>query len=413
MIELTEDARELQLDQLEQEARNNLERTAPFFFKGQWHNLPVFKVEIGFPRYRMENGRTRRKQIEFRVKNPDRVADLDDPSSKIAQEIQGQILGEMANEEGLLDLLRQGQSDPILLSHQGYAVNGNRRLAAMRYLHDNPSKKNEAVDFSFVDVARLPELDEKEIRRIEQRLQMSKDGKADYNWVDELLTIRENISDFGMSESELARDMNKKTPTIQRLLLMMNLIDMYLDRNNLRGMYFEVEADEQAFKTLADGHKKYSQDTRLQNLLLDMAFPVILSNEAGESKHKRISKIAENPDAVLKNYERLTGEIAGDSEQSGTGPMDDILEDVPVKKIPLDNSSSAVVQQAIREYDKEQEFADAANGPAESVSQAATLLRGIRLTSDTSKTAQLRGQLKAISKLVDELLKKIDDLGSL
>ena len=412
MIELTEDARGLQLDQLEETARNNLVRTTPVEFKGQSHNLPVFKVEIGFPRYRMENGRTRRKQIEFKVKNPQRADDLNDPSSKVAQDIQGQILEEMANEEGLLDLLRQGQSEPILLSHQGYAVNGNRRLAAMRYLHTNPSKKSAGVDFSYVDVARLPQLDEKEIRRIEQRLQMSKDGKADYNWVDELLTIRENIADFGMAVSELARDMNKKTPTIERLLVMMDLIDLYLDRNNLSGMYFEVEADEQAFKTLADGHKKYRSDARRQNLVLDLSFPVILSNEAGESKHKRISKICENPDAVLASYQRLSGEIQSETGAAERFVSSDILGDVEVATIPLDNSSAKVVQQAIREFDQEKELADAANGPAEAVSQAATLLRGVKLTMDISKKAQLRGQLKAISKLVKDLLDQLDDLGS-
>lgn len=408
---MTEDERVLELDRLDKAARANLLRTTPVVFQGQSHNLPVFRVEIGFPRYRMENGRTRRKQLEFKHKNPEHANALNDPSSETAQSIQGKILEGMAGEEGLLELLRLGQNEPILLSHQGYAVNGNRRLAAMRYLHNNPSKKPDGVDFSHVDVARLPELDEKEIRRIEQRLQMSKDGKADYNWVDELLTIRENIADFGMKPVELARDMNKREKTVKKLQLMMDLIDIFLERNNKSGLYFEVEADEQAFKTLATEHQRLDGDARRQNLLLDMSFNVIQHNQGGESKHKRITKIGANLDAIVQAYEKQPGGGEETNDKPDGQPEPAIPGNPPFNEIPLEEETAERVQEAIREVDRERALADEANGPAEAVAQAAALLRGIKIRGKETKTKQLRGQLKAIREISADLLKKLDSIG--
>ena len=162
MKPMNDDARIIELNRLEDQAKRELKRTHSIYFSGENHNIPVFKVDINFPLFRMENGRTKRKQIEFSYKNPERAQDLDDPSSSVAQAIQQEILQEMGAEADLLELLKQGQHEPLLLRHDGYVVNGNRRLAAMRLLHSDPDKYKVKADFSFVDVARLPILDEKE-----------------------------------------------------------------------------------------------------------------------------------------------------------------------------------------------------------------------------------------------------------
>ena len=413
MRPMNDDARLIELNRLEDQAKRDIRRTHSIYFNGENHNIPVFKVDINFPLFRMENGRTKRKQIEFTYRNPDRAKDLDDPSSNVAQAIQQEILQEMATEADLLDLLKQGQHEPLLLRHDGYVVNGNRRLAAMRLLHSDPQKYKVTADFSFVDVARLPVLDEKEIRRIEQRLQMSQDGKADYNWVDELLTIQSNIEDFGMTIPELAKDMNKKKPTVENQLRMLKLIDIYLDRSQKNGQYFEVESDEQAFKTLAQGYARHEGDAAKQALLLDFAFPIILNNQAGESKHKRIGKIVDNLPQVRA---RVSAEFATTMTASQDSLSSDILSSIPSQsstpevKLELNKSTSEMVHEVIRGLDRDRELEDRANGPAEAVAQAATLLKNVQLTESMTKVKQFRGQLKAIRKTCDELLEKLDKL---
>lgn len=411
MQPINDDERLLVLDRLEMQAKSNLIRTHAVVFASSNHNLPVFKVDLRFPRFRMENGRTKRKQLEFRFKNPERAHELDDPSSKSAQEIQESILQEMAAEADLIDLLKQGQHEPLLLRHDGYVVNGNRRLAAMRLIQDNPNKYPTSVDFSHVDVARLPVLEEKEIRRIEQRLQMSQDGKADYNWVDELLTIEANIEDFGMSMAELAKDMHKQQRTIENQLRMLKLIEIYLERIDKPGMYFEVEGDEQAFITLAKQHRALDGDVRKQARLLDLSFPIIRHNEPGESKHLRIGKIA----AELPNIEtKIASALSARNIEDAPSGSSDILDSIPgfdnpkALKIGLDSESSSLVHEALRQVDRERNLQDEANGPAEAVAQAATLLRNVRLSASMTKVKQIRGQLGAIRNQCDDLLSQLE-----
>jgi hypothetical protein len=413
MQPINDDERILELDRLENQAKSNLTRTHSIIFESANHNLPVFKVDLMSPRFRMENGRTKRKQLEFKFNNPDRALELDDPSSKSAQAIQQAILQEMAAEADLIDLLKQGQHEPLLLRHDGYVVNGNRRLAAMRLIQDNPQKYPASVDFSYVDVARLPVLEEKEIRRIEQRLQMSQDGKADYNWVDELLTIEANIEDYGMSMPELAKDMNKKQPTIKNQLRMLKLIEIYLDRIDKPRMYFEVEGDKQAFVTLAKQHRAFEGDVSKQTRLLVLSFPIIRHNEPGESKHKRIEKLA----ADLPNIEtKIASVLSAQNSGEELPRKSDILDRIPGFEKPqslqigMDAEASSLVHEAIRQVDRERDLQDEANGPAEAVAQAATLLRNVRLSGSMTKVKQIRGQLKAIRSACDDLLEQLEGL---
>lgn len=405
-------AKRVELDRLESAAKSNVERTYSIFFQSATQNLPVFKVDINLPMFRMENGRTKRKQIEFRHKHPSRSNELDDASSTTAQTIQFDILREMATEANLLELLKQGQQEPLLLSNDGFVVNGNRRLAAMRILHNDPAQAKSGIDFSHIFVARLPILDEKEIRRIEQRLQLSKDGKADYNWVDELLTIKSNIDDYGMSIAELAKDMNRRQPAIRVQLQMLKLIDLYLDKMGKRGLYFEVESDEQAFKTLAKGYNRYDGDAIKQSTLLDIAFPIIAHNQSGDSKHKRIGAIIENLQDIAAIVNAKSPQSSDDSDDP-----DDILSsisngDTPLASgaaLSLDEKSSDLVHEAIKDIARQRELQNMANGPSEAVAQAATLLKNIEITSSMTKIKQFRGQLKAIKTTCDELLAALDN----
>jgi ParB-like chromosome segregation protein Spo0J len=409
MKPITDDVRVAELNRLEEQARKDLQRTHSVFFKGANHNLPVFKLDIGFAKFRMENGRTKRKQLEFVHKNPDRAGELSDASSASAQAIQQAILQEMATESDLLELLKQGQHEPLLLRYDGYVVNGNRRLAAMRLLHSDPKSH---TDFSHVDVARLPVLEEKEIRRIEQRLQMSQDGKADYNWVDELLTIQSNIDDFAMSIQELAKDMNKRKPTIENQQRMLLLIDMYLEKTDKSGQYFVVEGDEQAFKTLAQSYAKLAGDTVKQLQLLDLAFPIIAFSEAGESKHNRIRKIADNLPSIMTKIVQATPST---SEVVPASPTGDLLDELPAAggkqstlDVRIDVASSELIHDAIRTVDREIEVQDEANGPAAAVEKAATLLKNIKITPSMARVKQVRGQLKAIRSTCETLLAELE-----
>jgi hypothetical protein len=148
-----------------------------------------------------------------------------------------------------------------------------------------------------------------------------------------------------------------------------------------------------------------------QTRLLDLSFPIIRHNERGESKHLRIGKIA----ADLPNIEtKIASVLSAQNLGEDLPRKSDILDSVPgfekpqALQIGLDSEASSLVHEAIRQVDRERDLQDEANGPAESVAQAATLLRNVRLSGSMTKVKQIRGQLKAIRNVCDELLEQVE-----
>ena len=81
-------------------------------YRGGAIDLPKVRVDAPFPRYRLANGRTRRKQEQYLADHPDLPSDLfADPASDVAQLAQHEILYEMAQEANLEQMLEDEGGD--------------------------------------------------------------------------------------------------------------------------------------------------------------------------------------------------------------------------------------------------------------------------------------------------------------
>jgi len=289
-ISNTDSVRERILEDEEKEANRQGGRpTFPVEVKGATRHLSIFKVAIHVPKYRLENGRTIRGLQEFVHQNADAEKALGDGGSAEAQEIIEKVLLSMIEKENLYqNLADEGQRDPLILTKQGYVLNGNRRLAAMRKLSRDPKFSKR---FQNVDVVLLPQLDEQELSTIEMRLQMSIEGKAPYNWLDELLVIQKNIKHLKMDFERVRSAMRTTMPALNKKLLIYELVGEYLRFTNREDQYFSVEGDKQAFQTLADGIKRYESRLDLQRLLKEQAFNIILKKPKTKSVHLQITDV--------------------------------------------------------------------------------------------------------------------------
>lgn len=398
-----------ELDNLENKAKSKEDRvTHQETVQGSQVVMVQFKIDINYPKYRMENGRTIDAQDKFKYLYPEKANAFKDPSSQEAQQLQHSILVEMAEESDLKNLLlKKGQTRPILLRHDGYVMDGNRRLAAMRQIHSLETK-GPKPDFSYITVARLPELPAKEIQSIETRLQDSKDGKAEYFWVSKIRNMDRNINEFGMSKKDVAREMNSLVRTVEERLEMFKLMTRYLESVGTPLQYFTLGAEEQAFKTLAKGIKRFESNKILQNQVIDICFNIIRHNESGDSKHKRILTVIEDPRTVIRQTASLlpsatkstrdTPSIFGDTGEES---------EVQLPKLTISEENSSVIHQAVRDAKRKKEVEDIANSPAKSISEANSLLSSVRFSPETKMKKQIQGQLKAIGKQVEELLKQL------
>lgn len=240
--------------------RTGSPRTYTVFFHGENRHLPVINVQTSMLLYRLANHRTSTSQLRYLETNAGSVPDdlFADEESELAQRAQETILLDFVDKNGLReDLLKRKQAEPLILTSKGVVVNGNRRLAVFR-----------TNGVSYADCIVLPEpaLPD-EIYKLEMELQVRQDFKAGYDWVNELLAIRDGMEKYHLERrTDFAELMNLQSPQEVTLRLnMLAMVDAYLARNGLSGKYHRVgppEQLEEAFRTIAKRHAKLRENLR-------------------------------------------------------------------------------------------------------------------------------------------------------
>src|SRR5437899_2324487 len=136
--------------------KNEAAKTYPFTFRDNPVDLWVVRVPVDMLIYRMDNGRTGLRQIEYSRKHelPQDYFFKAEEDAK-AQQIQHNILLELSlDKRGPIfeELKFTGkQTEYLLVTTTGVVVNGNRRLAAMRHLLLNEAQH--CASFSHINVA--------------------------------------------------------------------------------------------------------------------------------------------------------------------------------------------------------------------------------------------------------------------
>lgn len=220
--------------------------------------LPVIRLDIAVPVYRLTNYRTRTAQLKY-IHDHNTATDFFSAGqeNESAQQAQHDILTVFAKQGRaasvlpiMAELEHEEQREPLLITDAGIIVNGNRRLAAMRELFcERPTVFRH---FSHVDCAVLPSsITPEDIREIEVRLQMRPETKLPYGWINESMAVRELI-DGGRRPDYVADLMNKKPRDVERAVKALIEVDIYL-KEWLRqpDEYQLVEDAEQFFNDLA------------------------------------------------------------------------------------------------------------------------------------------------------------------
>jgi len=237
------------------------DETQPFYdFRSQTMALKVVRLPINLLLYRMENFRTiteQRAYIAREGKPPDFF--LAGQENESVQQIQHDILAGLAR-RGRADsvvpiitvLKTQRQRDPLLITHRGIIVNGNRRLAAMRELLDED--RAAYGEFDYVKCMVLPEdVTPDEIVDIEAISQGQPETKLDYDWISDGLLLQK-LRNLGRSEEDLAKRLNRRPRDIRDSLAALAEAGIYLrDWAQDEGNYALVRDDaRQLFRDLPD-----------------------------------------------------------------------------------------------------------------------------------------------------------------
>lgn len=167
----------------------------------------IWRVPIELLRYRKDNGRIASDILDYE-QNTGRLDEKDDQ----AQAVIARFLEEKDPEKTEVlgrSITHAGQSEPAIITCDGFLVNGNRRKMVMEKLHKT---SHEDDKFGYMKVVILPSKGEEggpptllEIETIENRYQLQSDGKSEYYGFDRALSIKRKI-EVGLTLEAQLRD---------------------------------------------------------------------------------------------------------------------------------------------------------------------------------------------------------------
>ena len=223
--------------------RDKNERTfeVPVNDDGTYETYPVYRIPTEHLVYNFDNIRIliERKQKE------QQLGHKLDPENIEHNKIIGNILftSKIYSRTASKDMIKQldkqsggpGQKDPLYVAADGVVWNGNRRLSVTNHIAEDPATKNPSY-YQKIDVVFLPETALHDLRKLERRLQVTKDFKEPYGKLQIYLKINEDAkSDSPWTLAELiesfAHEFNeKKIIQIQNVVAIMEEFLEYIGK---------------------------------------------------------------------------------------------------------------------------------------------------------------------------------------
>lgn len=414
---------------IKQRCKDPIREDRFYFYVPEGIDLPVIRVPIDLPVYRMENYRTRTRQrayIHKHNKKPDYFLKGEEDTS--AQKAQHELLVELANRgsgESIISIVRkfeqdQRQTEAILLTHEGVVVNGNRRLAAMRELYTADADTYRT--FEYVQALILPEsVTVTELRKIEVQLQMQQETKLPYDWTDECIAVRDLFMG-GMQMQEIMRLMRlEKESDVQAMIDRVSEAEMYLtDYLGNPDAYDAIEDKKQLFTELQKALDKKS-DKGEKELARKLCYVITKHSRefdtraydvkiAFGTKTKEVAdRLAERLD--IKLPEVSTKKTDDDDIFGGDSDMSPVsIRYAPLKAVLAKKNQSKPLAEAIKEIcaevREEDDDEDKVRRPLRDVKKARAMLARVDLQAAGKNTiADIRTELEQIAALVKAMLK--------
>ena len=405
-------------------------------FRGKRLSLRRISVEIDFPLYRIQSGRTHRAQGQYLDEHRELPTDFfDDPEDPKVQHAQHQILQRMIAEMDLdKDLKDRGQLAPLVLTPDGYVVDGNRRLAALR------NKREE-----YADAVVLPaDAESHEIYETEIELQMQRETKAPYNWIDQALHIEYGIQILREKLETVARRMRMTGTQVTNELEKLNLVRAYLAWLKEDGKYHKVPTAsggtmEQAFEDMAarlSGQTLRRKSEREKRLIRAACFAAIRNGAGYKEIRDTIKHFGQNAEKIsdrlkdqglLNSTKKTHGADASSIGSRPVHPKSDGAED-PLRaltkaapptpdaslddliEVMSDEDVAPAVLNVVQDLEAEEKESKRQQLPLTRIRRALADLESISLGGETDDLPEIAKVLHRLIKEAERLVSRIEKL---
>ncbi|UKY51757.1 ParB/RepB/Spo0J family partition protein [Streptomyces inhibens] len=246
-------------------------------WRGKPEHLEVIDMQVGDLYYNPATHRIRAQSGH----DPEKSAVLEaDPWSTDSQRYLGRLLQVIPADPAKTDpefdelaasLKEFGQTEPGLITHEGILVNGNTRRAALLELHGPTHPMRVAV--------LPPSCDWQDIAAIELSLQLRKEHRRDYSYINRLLAVEELV-DQGTPLAAIATTFRTTTARVRQDQWVLSIIRQLVKRSEISGERLSLVAfEEQAekFRELQRAYdKQYSVNPERADLLVENRLAAML-----------------------------------------------------------------------------------------------------------------------------------------
>ncbi|MBB5829554.1 ParB N-terminal domain-containing protein [Micromonospora carbonacea] len=332
--------------------------------------LPQIEVEVAWVRFSTLNHRTKAEQR--REIHRAGQADLftADPLGPVAQEAQYRIL---TSQEGFkelkADLKDRGQQDPAIITAEGVLINGNRRTAALRSLYQD----DDWMKARYVQCLVLPEdaqIDE--LVDLEAELQIARDFKQEYSWINEAFLIEELYDREGKDFGRVARRMHSDVAKVRDLHDKLQQVHQLVDLSKGARLHVDFADNESAFTELT-GHIRNKPAAEADSVRAAYFLGTLANVEYRKLRHLRRADAAQLIQREIERDPALKPVLDAARSAEAADPGDDLLNDLLGEDPPAQPLNELLSLIAARTPD---ENVNLGNGDNVSARQVLTSLRG-------------------------------------
>jgi hypothetical protein len=280
--------------------------------------------------YRVENSRVRSQLLE--IEATEHVNYRDQQETQEAQDRLGDILLKLAQDadgNGDANVVKvleteRIQTQPFVITSSGVVVNGNRRLAAMRYLYNRDS--NTYQSFQRASCVVLPDdALEEELSGVETDFQTKTNTRKEYGWIDKALLLEHQQVKFHWTVQRICQQWRISTSKVKEMLGQLALVREYLDFIGSPNQYHLAIGEKQSFVSLASKQAKWIQDGISPDLIEARkvtAWQIIRYDGPAHNKYKYIQIIEGVTNGALRRLTETLPDPAT-APNINTGEQDD------------------------------------------------------------------------------------------
>jgi hypothetical protein len=316
----------------------------------QSKDLNLVELEVDWVRFSTLNHRTRAEQRQEIAKTGNPALFAGDPLGPAAQDAQYSILRQQVGFVDLKeDLKSRSQQEPAVVTADGILINGNRRAAALRSLfRDDDQPAAHYIQCLVLPGDAMPS----ELVDLETELQIARDFKQDYGWINEALLIEELFDRENKDFARVATRMHREAADVRSLYEKLQQVHQLVDLSAGIRHHIHFNENESAFDELSK-HVRNKQPSeaeavravyflgtladvryrKLRHLRRPDAADLVRKELEREPALKSLLDLADNEVPVEKVGDVLDDVLGNDAERGALTPLLSLL----ARKVPEDS----------------------------------------------------------------------------